>query len=88
MHQTIPEKVIGYSMRHARLVVLGTIIVSLVFGWFALRVKINPDFTSLLPADAEVNKLLKEYGGGAPTADLLVFAASARRWPQSARCRG
>jgi len=50
---------------------------ALVFGWLALKVRINPDFTSLLPPDAEVNKLLKEYGGTPAPADLLVFAVTA-----------
>jgi predicted RND superfamily exporter protein len=64
-------------VRHAPWVVVGTFILTIAFGWFALKVKINPDFTSLLPPNAAVNALLKEYGGGAPPADLLLFAATA-----------
>ena len=70
---TLPEKLIGFSIRRAPLVVCVTLLVTLAFGWFALKVRINPDFTSLLPQDAAVNKLLKEYGGDAPPADLLLF---------------
>ena len=77
MHQSLPERIIAFSVRHARAVVIATIALSLVFGWFAIRVRINPDFTSLLPQDAEVNKLLKEYGAVAATPDLLVFAVTA-----------
>ena len=77
MPPTFPERVIQFSVRHARWVVLITFILTLAFGWFALKVRINPDFTSLLPRNAEVNALLKEYGGGAPPADLLLFAATA-----------
>jgi predicted RND superfamily exporter protein len=68
---------IGFSVRHAPIVVLATVLVTLAFGWFAFKVRINPDFTSLLPPDAEVNKLLHEYGGDPAPADLLVFAVTA-----------
>jgi uncharacterized protein len=77
MSRTLPERLIAFSVRHAALVVLATVLVTLVFGWFALKVRINPDFTSLLPQDAEVNKLLKEYGGAPAPSDLLVFAVTA-----------
>jgi uncharacterized protein len=78
MLNTLPDRIIGFSMRHARVVVVATFVVSLVFAWFATKVRINADFTSLLPQNAEVNKLLKEYGGAGAPADLLVFAATAR----------
>jgi predicted RND superfamily exporter protein len=77
MQRSLTERIIRFSMRHARVMVMATFAASLVFGWFALRVRINPDFTSLLPRNADINRLLKEYGGGAPVADLLVFAVTA-----------
>jgi uncharacterized protein len=77
MPPTVRDRIIGFSVRHAPWVVLATFAVTLVFAWFSLRVKINPDFTSLLPPNAAVNALLKEYGGGKPPADVLLFAATA-----------
>jgi uncharacterized protein len=77
MPRTLPERVIAFSLRHAGAVVIATFAVTLVFGWFALRVKINPDFISLLPKNAEVNALLEEYGGNTVQPDVLVFAATA-----------
>ena len=59
MHGSLRSRIIGFSVRHAALVVTVTFALTLVFGWFCLRVKINPDFNSLLPQDAEVNTLLK-----------------------------
>jgi hypothetical protein len=53
-----------------------TFAVTIVLAWFALRVRINPDFFSLLPRDAAVNKLLKEYGADLSQPDVLVFAVS------------
>ena len=74
---SFPDRIIGFSARHARWVVMATFVLTLLFAWFALKVRINPDFTSLLPRNAEVNALLEKYGGGAPPADLLLFAATA-----------
>ena len=76
MSRNLPEVLIGFSIRRAPLVVCATLLVTLFFGWFALKVRINPDFTSLLPQDSAVNKLLKEYGGDAPPADVLLFAVT------------
>jgi predicted RND superfamily exporter protein len=76
MHRTLPERLISFAIRHARAVVLLTFAVTIVLAWFALRVRINPDFFSLLPQDAAVNKLLKEYGADLSQPDVLVFAVS------------
>ncbi|MCX7029264.1 MAG: hypothetical protein NTU62_03985 [Spirochaetes bacterium] len=54
----LPERLIVFSLRHARMVVAATFALTLVFGWFALKVKVNPDFFSLPSKDAEVNTLL------------------------------
>jgi hypothetical protein len=77
MPRDFPGRLISFSLRHARAVVVLTVAATLVLGWFALRVKINPDFTSLLPRDAEVNALLAEYGADEVQADVLVFAVTA-----------
>ncbi len=77
MLTTLPERLIGFAMRHARIVVVLTFAATLVFGWFALKVRINPDFFSLLPQDSAVNKLLARYGGDRVQPDVLVFAVSA-----------
>jgi hypothetical protein len=77
MLRTLPDRLIAFSLRHARMVVAATFAVTLVFGWFALKVKVNPDFISLLPKDADVNALLAEYGANGVQPDVLVFAVTA-----------
>jgi hypothetical protein len=49
MHRTLPEKLISSAVRHARAVVLMTFAVTIVLAWFALRVRINPDFFPSCP---------------------------------------
>ncbi len=63
-------------MRYARVVVAATVALTIVFAWFALKVRINPDFFSLLPRDAAVNRFLKEYGAADVQPDVLVFAVT------------
>jgi uncharacterized protein len=77
MLSSFRERIIGFSVRHAALVITVTFALTLVFGYFCLRVKINPDFNSLLPQDAEVNTLLKEYAGEPVQSDILILAATA-----------
>jgi predicted RND superfamily exporter protein len=79
MRRTVFERLVDFSLRHARVVVAATFTVTLVFGWFAAKVKVNPDFISLLPKDAEVNALLAEYGASDVQPDVLVFAVTADR---------
>jgi uncharacterized protein len=76
MLRDFSERIIRFSVGHARSVVIATVAATLAFGWFALKVRINPDFTSLLPQNAEINTLLRKYGGGASPPDLLVFAVT------------
>jgi predicted RND superfamily exporter protein len=77
MLRSLPERIIAFSIKHAALVVTATFAATLVFGYFALKVRVNPDFNSLLPPDAEVNKLIKEYAGETVPSDLMVLAATA-----------
>jgi predicted RND superfamily exporter protein len=64
-------------MRHARIVVLATFAATLVFAWFALKVRINPDYVSLLPVNEKSARILKEYGGEAVAPDVLMLAVTA-----------
>ena len=76
MSRSLPVRIIGFAIRHARIVVLLTFAASIALAWFALKVRINPDFFSLLPENAAVNKVLKEYAGDVVQSDVLVFAVT------------
>jgi len=76
MFRSLPVRIIGFAIRHARIVVLLTFAASIVLAWFALKVKVNPDFFSLLPENAAINKVLKEYAGDVVQTDVLVFAVT------------
>jgi uncharacterized protein len=77
MKSVLPERVIGFSVRHARLVVVATFAATLVFAWFAVKVRINADFVTFLPENAELNRIQKEYGSGVVSNDMLVVAVTA-----------
>ena len=77
MLRTLPERLIGFAMRHARIVVLATFAATLVFAWFAVKVRVNPDYISLLPVNEKSAKILKEYGGDAVAPDVLMLAVTA-----------
>jgi predicted RND superfamily exporter protein len=71
---SILHRVLFFCTRHALLVVLLTLAITVVFGFFAARVRINPNVTSLLPEHSEASRLLAEYSGGKPSPDVLVVA--------------
>ena len=77
MSPSLPDRMIKFAVKHAGLVILATFAATLVLGWFALKVRIYPDFVSLLPKNAEVNKILKEYGGEGASVDTVVLAVTA-----------
>jgi len=78
MLRAIPGRIIDFCVKHAALSVTVTFALTLIFVFFALRVKINPDFVSFLPRNSEVSKTMREYSGNAATTDLLVLAVTAR----------
>jgi predicted RND superfamily exporter protein len=61
------KKFAGMVIRFRYVVILLTILITAILGYFIKDMKINPDFTSYLPtADSTVqlyNKIGKEYGG-------------------------
>ena len=77
MVPSFPDRVIRFAVTHARLVIIATLAATVVLGWFALKVRVNSDFVSLLPKNAEVNKVLKEYGGATASTDSVVLAVTA-----------
>lgn len=77
MHPSLPDRMIRFAVQHALLVIIATFAATVVLGWFALKVKINPDLVSLLPKNSEVNKILKEYGGSTASTDFVVLAVTA-----------
>ncbi|MGA2975233.1 MAG: MMPL family transporter [Spirochaetia bacterium] len=77
MPRSLPERVINFSVHHAPWVVIATFAATIVFAWFAVKVRINPDFVSFLPQNAEVSRIMKEYSGTTESMDVLVVAVAA-----------
>ena len=77
MPPSVLDRLIRFSVKRAAYVILVTFAATVVLGWFALKVRIYPDFVSLLPQNAEVNKVLREYGGAAGSTDSVVLAVTA-----------
>jgi predicted RND superfamily exporter protein len=51
------------AQKRAKAVILITAAVTLFFGYFALRIQIDPEIDDLVPEQAEVSALLEKYGG-------------------------
>jgi hydrophobe/amphiphile efflux-3 (HAE3) family protein len=70
-------RLVEISQRHARLVMAAAALVTLVLGFFALRIRANPDIANLIPQDARVTRLLQKYGAQSSDTDFLIIIAEA-----------
>jgi hydrophobe/amphiphile efflux-3 (HAE3) family protein len=74
MQTSIIHRVLTFSTRRPWLVIGLTLAATAVFAFFATRVRVDADYGNLLPKDAEVNKLIKAYGGAKTDSQLVVIA--------------
>jgi predicted RND superfamily exporter protein len=70
-------RLVEFSQRHARLIIAAAVLLTILLGWFALRIKADPDTSNLIPQDARVTELTRKYGSGAAEANLLIVMAEA-----------
>jgi predicted RND superfamily exporter protein len=57
-------------------VILATALVTLLFGWLASGLRVNPDVESLIPENAAVRQLMNRYRQGGLSGEYLVVAVS------------
>ncbi len=57
--------------------ILATAAVTLLFGWLASRLRVNPEVESLVPENAAVRQLMNRYRQGGLSGEYLVVAVSA-----------
>ena len=74
MQTSIIHRILTFSTRRPWLVIGLSLAATAVFAFFATRVRVDADYGNILPKDAEVNKLIKAYGGVKTDSQLLVVA--------------
>jgi hydrophobe/amphiphile efflux-3 (HAE3) family protein len=77
MREALIDRILKFIERRSLFVILATLLISLVMGWFAFRVRMTPDVISLVPADEKANRLMQEYGQGRVQPEYLLVAAEA-----------
>lgn len=65
-----------FAQRHARFVIIVSILLTLFFAFFMTKVTMTSDIKKLLPEDEEINLLMKEYGGTESDDEFLIVAVS------------
>jgi uncharacterized protein len=68
-------RVIEFTQRHARLVIVLTAVLTVALGWFALRIKVNPETSTLIPESPKSLRLIQKYGRESLTTDFVVVTA-------------
>jgi uncharacterized protein len=66
--------IFSFSTRHAGIVIAVTMAFSVVFAFFAFRVRVNADLGAILPTNSPSNAVIEAYGGNKPSPDTLVVA--------------
>ncbi|HUV08359.1 MAG TPA: MMPL family transporter, partial [Spirochaetia bacterium] len=78
MQEPIIDKILKFSQANARVVLVCTLLITLFFAYFILRVKINPDIENLIPEDEKITKLMEKYGKSGESTDYLILAVESK----------
>jgi predicted RND superfamily exporter protein len=70
-------RLVELTQRHAVAVIAGTAVITVFLGYFALRIKVNPGMTNLIPQEAGVIRMIEKYGGQTADVDYLFVMAEA-----------
>lgn len=65
-----------FAQKHAVPVVVLTAVISVVLGYFALKVELDPDVWDVLPKDTQALRLIEKYGGNMSDDYLIVAVES------------
>ena len=76
MRPSIVYRLVEFSQKHPLAVILTTALITVGLGIFALKIQIDPDLTDLLPRQAEVMRLVEEYGEEVQHGSLVLFVES------------
>ncbi len=72
--QSFIRKLLDLSNKHAMIVIVITLLLTVFFGYFASGIKLDANIESLLPKDEEVSRLMKKYSDGDQTDEYLIIA--------------
>lgn len=74
MKKNIYTQAIEFAFKHSLLVIIVTCLTTIFFLYFAVQIKFNPDFNSLLPADDQSNiDFIELYNNGDFTDNFIVM---------------
>lgn len=76
MISAVIRKLLGFAIKHSVIVFILVGCVSIFFGYYATKVKINPDVERLIPDDDEIKKYLEMYAEGDGNDHLVISVTS------------
>ena len=83
MNENIFKKIAELSHTHYKKVIIGSIILTLIFGLLSLRLQLATDIVNLLPSKSKVSKdfmgAIKDFG----TLDFLVVVVQTKEDPST-----
>ncbi len=65
---------IEFSERHRYVIIVITVLITLILGYFATKIQMEPSVRDLLPKNAKVVRLTEKYGGELSVTDYLLLA--------------
>ena len=77
MREVLIDRILTFVQKRSLTIILITVLITLVMGYFALQVRMTPDVISLVPADEKASRMMAEYGQGLVQAEYLLVAAEA-----------
>lgn len=74
MNKSFFHRLLSFSVTRPFIIIALIFIVTMFFGYFMLKINIDPDAASLLPPNKEALELAKQYGRGEKQTEYMIVA--------------
>ncbi|TFG64398.1 MAG: hypothetical protein E4H36_03150, partial [Spirochaetales bacterium] len=74
MNKKFFHRMLNVTIQHPYIIFAAVVVITVIMGYFMVKVKIDPDAANLLPANKEALELAKQYGTGEEQAEYMMIA--------------
>ena len=76
--KTLTRQLVSFAQRKSLFVIIFILLLTCVFGFFALRIRIDTEVLRLLPDDFEANVLIDKYAGDSKDVEYVFLVISGK----------
>lgn len=76
MKKSIFFRIVQFTIDRSLFIIIGTVLVTVFFGFFMLRVKINPEVEGLLPESTQIEDMIQKFGISERMGEYMIITFS------------